>query len=311
MFIPTLIRVVTLLAYAIPGFLLIKTKAVGEDRISAFAKLLLYVCSPCLALYSFSKAEYTPKLHGMIWICFFATLFLLLAFILVFRLVLHRRCNDTRWRVFTVATSLGNVGFFGVPLLEHFLAEYPFAPVFSQIFALTMNIVAWTVGLFIISTDKKFIRPKKILTIPVVLAMFISYPMFLLGWDFPPVVEEMIELLGRMSTPLCMIVLGMRLATVKFKTLALDWRSLLASLTKMVAFPVFTFLVMILLPVEPYVRASIFLLACCPCASMIQSLSELIGQGQKQAANTVLISTILCVVTIPIMSEVFLPLLLK
>lgn len=310
MFIDTLIRVATLLAYAIPGFLLIKTKAVSEDRISAFAKLLLYVCSPCLSIYSFSRAEYSPKLHGMIWICFGATLFLLLAFILFFRLVLHRKCKDIRWRVFVVATALGNVGFFGIPLLEYFLPDYPFAPVFSQIFSLTMNIVAWTAGLFIISTDKKFIRPKKILTVPLVLAMFIAYPMFLLGWNFPPVIDEMIELLGRMSTPLCMIILGMRLATVKIKTLITDWRALLASLTKMVVFPLFAFLVMMLLPIEPYVRASIFLLACCPCASMIQSLSELIGQGQKQAANTVLICTLLCVITIPVMSAIFLPLIM-
>ncbi len=311
MFLPTLIRVVTLLAYAIPGFLLVKWKTVSEDKISAFAKLLLFVCSPCLSLYSFSKAEYSPKLHAMIWICFAATLFILLAFILLFRLVLHRQCKEIGWRVFVVSTALGNVGFFGVPLLEYFLADYPVAPVFSQIFSLTMNIVAWTVGLFIISTDRSFIRPKKILTVPLVLAMFIAYPMFLLGWNFPPVVEEMIELLGRMSTPLCMIILGMRLATVKIKTLVTDWKALLASLTKMVAFPIFTFFIMMLLPIEPYVRASVFLLACCPCASMIQSLSELIGQGQKPAANTVLISTILCVITIPLMSEFFLPFILN
>ena len=78
-------------------------------------------------------------------------------------------------------------------------------------------------------------------------------------------------------------------------------------MAKMVIFPLITLGVMLLLPVEPYVRAAVFLLACCPCASMIQSLSELIGQGQKQAANTVLISTLLCIVTIPILSEIFLP----
>ena len=311
MFIPTLIRVITMLAYAIPGFLFIKTKALKPDAIPSFAKLLLYVCSPCLSLYSFSQARYSAELNGMIWLCFGATLFLLLAVILFFRLALHRKFEDVRWRVFIVATSLGNVGFFGVPLLEHFLGEYPFALVFSQIFSLTMNIVAWTVGLFIISRDKKFIRLKKILTVPLVLAMFLAYPMFLLGWEYPPMVSEAIQLLGRMSTPMCMIILGMRLATVKVKSLFTDWRSLLASGTKMILFPIFTFGVMMLLPVEPYVKAAIFLLACCPCASMIQSLSELIGQGQKQAANTVLISTLLCVITIPVMSELFLPLIMN
>jgi len=309
MFLPTLIRVATLLAYAIPGFLFIRTKALKIDSVSPFAKLLLYVCSPCLAFYSFSGVEYSPELNRMLWICFAATLGLLLAVILLFRLVLHRKYADVRWRVFTVATCLGNVGFFGVPLLEHFLAEYPFAIAFSQIFSLTMNLVVWTLGLFIISGDKSYMRPKKILTVPIFLVMLVAYPMFLFGWSFPPVINDAIALLGRMSTPLCMIILGMRLATVKLKDLFTDWSAILASLSKIVLFPLFTLGVMLLLPVEPYVRAAIVLLACCPCATVIQSLSELIGQGQKQAANAVLISTLLCVVTIPILSELFLPLI--
>ncbi|MBO5248683.1 MAG: AEC family transporter [Clostridia bacterium] len=311
MFVSTLIRVLTMLAYAIPGFLFIKTKAVKQDAIPAFAKLLLYVCSPCLSLYSFSRAEYSTELHGMIWLCFAATMFLLLSVILFFRLVLRKQYDNVAWRVFIVATSLGNVGYFGVPLLEYFLSDYPFATVFSQIFSLSMNIVAWTVGMFVISRDKRFIRPKKLFTVPLVLSMVIAYPMFLLGWHFPPAVEEAIQLLGRMSTPLCMIVLGMRLATVKFTSLITDWRAFLAAGTKMILFPLFAWAVMLLLPVDPYVKASIFLLACCPCASIIQSLSELIGQGQKQAANTVLIATMLCVITIPVMSELFLPLILQ
>jgi len=310
MFFPTLIRVAMLLAYAIPGILLIKTKAVKTDSIPAFAKLLLYVCSPCLTFDSFSKAVYTPELNKMIWICLGATMFLIIAAILLFRLILHRLNGDVRWRVFTVSVSLGNVGFFGVPLLEYFLADYPYALVFSQIFALSMNLVVWTLGLYIISKDKKYMRPKKILTVPLFLVMLVAYPMFLLGWQLPAVIGEGIALLGRMSTPLCMIILGMRLATVRVKSLVTDWRSVLAALAKMVVFPLFTMGIMLLLPVEPYVRATIFLLACCPCATMIQSLSELIGQGQKQAANTVLIATILCVFTIPVMSTLFLPILL-
>ena len=190
MFLATLIRVATLLAYAVPGFLFIKTKAIKPDSIPAFAKLLLYVCSPCLSLYSFSRATYTPELNKMIWICFGATLVLLLAVILGFWLLLHRRKDDVRWRVFIVATALGNVGFFGIPLLEHFLADYPSAPVFSQIFSLTMNLVAWTLGLFLISGDKKYMRPKKILTVPLFLAMLLAYPMFIFGWSFPPVVDQ-------------------------------------------------------------------------------------------------------------------------
>lgn len=307
MFLDTLIRVLALLAYAVPGYIFIKIKALKEESIPAFAKLLLYVCSPCLAFYSFSKAEYSEQMHTTIWISLGITLGLLVAVVLLARILLHRLNHDIRWRIFMVATALGNLGFFGIPLLEHFLPEYPYAPVFSQVFSLSMNLMAWTIGLFFISQDKKYLKIRKLLTVPILLVMIPAYPMFLFGWTFPPIVEESIELLGRMSTPLCMIILGMRLATVKIKEMITDWRSLLAALSKTVLFPIFAFFLLFPIPLDPYVKATIFLLACCPCASMIQSLSELIGQGQKQAANVVLISTIVCIVTIPILSEIFLP----
>lgn len=310
MFISTLIRVLAMLAYAVPGFLFIKTKAVKPESIPAFATLLLYVCSPALAMYSISRATYSPELNRMIWFCLVTAILMLLTFLLLFRFVLKSKFNDIRWRVFTIATALGNVGFFGVPLLEHFLSDYPDVFIFSEVMALSMNMVAWTVGMFILSGDKKFMRPLKIITVPNFLAGCIAYPMFLNGWQFPDIVNDAISLLGRMSTPLCMLILGMRLATTKFKLLAADWRSLLTSLIKLIVFPLAMLGITTLLPVEPYIKAALFLLSACPCASVILSLSELIGQGQKSAANAVLISTLLSVITLPVISQLFLLFLL-
>ena len=68
----TLARVLIMLAYAVPGFIFIKIKAIKPESISAFAKLLAYVCGPCLAFYSFSRAEYSPQLNKMILIAFAA-----------------------------------------------------------------------------------------------------------------------------------------------------------------------------------------------------------------------------------------------
>lgn len=42
-----------MLAYAIPGYLLVKGKLVKEEATVPFANLLLYVCQPCLTIYLF------------------------------------------------------------------------------------------------------------------------------------------------------------------------------------------------------------------------------------------------------------------
>ena len=61
-FLITLATVGIMLAYAVPGYILIKVRAVKADGISAFSKLLMYVCQPFLTLYSFNRAEFTPEL---------------------------------------------------------------------------------------------------------------------------------------------------------------------------------------------------------------------------------------------------------
>ena len=304
----TLARVLIMLAYAVPGFIFIKIKAIKPESISAFAKLLAYVCGPCLAFYSFSRAEYSPQLNKMILIAFAAALGITFCVMGAAHLLLRKKYADIRWRIFTVALVCGNVGFFGIPLLEQLLPDYPNAFVFSEVMSLSMNLAAWTYGLYIISLDKKYIRIHKIFTVPHFIALSIAYPMFLLGWSFPAPVTDAIVQMGRMSTPLCMIILGMRLATVPFRELIGDWRALTSALLKMTLYPLIYLGVTALLPLDPYVRAALFALACCPCASMILNLSEIRGMGQKSAANTVLIATLICVLVIPVMITLFFPL---
>ena len=61
MFVSTAIRVITMVAFGVPGYLLVRFRALGEEHIKAFAKFLLYACQPaltlsrCTALFSASR----------------------------------------------------------------------------------------------------------------------------------------------------------------------------------------------------------------------------------------------------------------
>jgi predicted permease len=45
----------------------------------------------------------------------------------------------------------------------------------------------------------------------------------------------------------------------------------------------------------------IYILACCPVAVVVPNFAEMLGEGQKESANTVLLGTLLCIVTLPVM----------
>lgn len=296
----TLTAVATMLFYALPGFLLVKAKAVPASAIPFFTKLLLFVCQPCLTFTSLIKMPFSAQSVLKLLLCFFLTLafqgFLMLLYFLLFK----KKRRDIKWRVVNLAAIFSNCGFLGVPLLEKLLPEHPEAAAYSCVFALTMHMIGWSAGLYILSLDKKYISPKKILINPATLALLVALPFFIFGLSLPDALSEMVGLLAKMSTPLCMIVMGMRLATAKLRSVFCVKLQYLSVLLNQIVFPLFAFGVLYFLPIDGALKATIVILSACPVASMVQNYAELLGKGQETAANTVLLGTISSVFTIPL-----------
>jgi predicted permease len=307
----TAITVAIMLAYAVPGYLLIKTKAVKSESISAFAKVLLYICQPCLSLYSFQAVTFTKAigLNMLIFVGFSAGLQLLIMALvsLVFYKKIAKKfidleeSPDTRYRVMTAACTFGNVGFLGVPLLEALLPQYPEAIAFSAAFIVTMNILCWTVGSFVLTGDPKYISIKKVVLNPQFLSLFITLPLFFTRTVVPTQLMSAVTIVGKMTTPLCMIILGMRFAASNPKEMFTDWRVYFTSAVKLVIFPMLAYLITHWLPVDYSVKATLFILACCPTASIVLSLSEIYNCNQKFASFTVLTSTVFSMISIPVL----------
>ncbi len=298
----TALNVLIMLAYSVPGFIFVKSKMIDQMHIASFAKLLLYVCSPALSIYSFNSVEYSEKLLLNLGIFLLLSFLLQIAVLTVMWLILRKKGKkDPGYRVCSVACILSNSGFFGVPLLQALLPDYPEAIVYSAVYIVGMNIISWTAGSMFITGDKKYMSIKKIILNPPVLALFFSLPLFVLGIKLPAIAENAVSVLGKMSTPLCMLILGMRLATVRVGELFSDKHAYLSSAIKLLVFPLLGYLLVYPLPIDYCFKASFFILCSCPTASVVLNLSEVLGAGQKAAANAVLISTLLCIITIPIL----------
>lgn len=301
-FLAALSVVCTMLIYAVPGFILIKTKLVKSDQISAFAKLLMYVSSPCLVFHSITKNEFSLELVGQMAIAFLFALGFFLLGIGLFYLVFKKKSDDVRYRVYNLACVLSNCAFMGVPVLEALLPGYAPALAFSAMFSLAMNIVSWSLGAFIISHDKKYISPKKIFLNPAVIGLIFAAPVFAFSISVPDVINAPVTLLAKMSAPLCMLIMGMRLACASLKEVFFKPSQYVIVALKQLVFPLLVFVILLPLPIEQNLKASIYIILSCPVASVILSFSEMINKGQKSAANLVLLGTSLSAITVPIMS---------
>lgn len=294
--------VATMLLYAMPGFLLIKTNVVRKDQISAFAKLLMYVCSPCLVFNSLTRNVFSWGLVKEMAIAFVFITSAFLIGLITFFFVFKKKSDDVKYRIYNIATTLANCAFMGVPVLEAIFPDYPQAIAFSAMASLALNILGWSVGSFIISRDAKYIRIRKILINPATIALIVAIPFFAFSIEIPSLINNMISLLARMTTPLCMLIMGMRLACASLKKVFFVPSQYLIVAIKQIVFPLVSFLILLLLPLDERMKASIYILMACPVASVVLSFSEMIGEGQENASCLVLLGTMLSAITIPVMT---------
>ena len=308
-FIITFWAVVVMLAYACPGYILVKTKKLKEESIPNLVTLLLFICQPCLTVYSFQQATrmihsgaFTVAELGVRGIIFFAltTAFHALS-VGLFYLIFRRKQQRVPYRIFVIATTFSNCGFFGVPILSAIMPDHPEVAMYSAICSLVMNALAWTIGSAIITRDKKYISWRKIVFNPNTLSAVVAIPLFCFNILLPDRVDSMVTLLAQFSTPLCMIILGMRLATVPVRSLLSDHLPQWIVLVKNLASPLLAFALAYFLPVDGYIKQVLFVLCCCPVANVVLSFAEMLNEGQKTAANAVLLSTIFSLISLPVM----------
>ncbi len=297
-------NVLLMLLYLLPGFLLCKCKKVKPEHLSTASVILLYVCGPGMFLNALIDLDVTPELTARMGLFILFSLIGETTLMLLILLLPGRKRKEFGLRMLSIASVMGNVGFFGMPVVRALFPDAPEAAVYSCMFNVSLNIVAWTVGVFTLTGEKKYISLRAALVNPSVLAAGIGFILYLLKANtwLPDLVRGGFRTLGAMSTPLCMIILGIRLATMdpkKLFTTPLIW---LISAGKLLAFPLFCWALTLPFNLDPVFRGSILILAATPCASILLNLAEIHHHGQELAANCALLSTLLSIITIPLLS---------
>lgn len=341
-FLTTALSVLILIAMAVPGYLLIKTKMLPEKAITYLSVLLLYVSQPFLSIRSFLEVSYTPRLAVNLAIVFGVSMLAQGVIFGVMWLILRRRFDDpestaalirdgfiggdsfTREpalnaaikrsvagranRAMVLASAFGNVGFFGVPVLQFLFPEAHEAIAYSAVFIVSLNLMSWTVGSYVLTGDKIHVSLKRALINPQTVTLVISLPLFFAGvsaGDLPDAVNTVIGYLADMTAPLCMLILGMRFALAPLAELFTDARVYISAVVKTLVFPLLVYLVLLPFRMDEMLRVALVLLSGMPAATINLNLAELYGADQKSAANSILVSTVLSILTIPLLMLLF------
>lgn len=299
-------NVLVTLLYIIPGFICCKTKIAKAEHLSTLSAILVYVCSPCMVVNSFMQIERTPRMLGQIMLFFVVSLAIQTVLTFILYGIFRKKFHDVKYRMLTVSFGLGNAGFFGIPIIKALLPGNPEVACFACVYIVGMNMLTFTIGAYCLTGDKKRMTLKKAFLNPPFISLLVALVLYAVNFSgiMPELLGGALDLLNRTTTPLCMIILGIRLASVSFKKLFTRIYVYIICACKLLIFPFACLAIVYFLPLSPVFKAAMFILGGTPCAAVMLNIAEMYDGETELAANCVLLSTLLCVFTIPILNVV-------
>lgn len=301
------LNVLIALLYMVPAFALCKAKKAVAEHLSTISSILIYICSPCMIVSAFLSFEYSKENLLNMGMFFVVAMILQVIFMGILYIVLKKKFAISKYRMLTIGSVLSNCGFFGLPLVKALLPNNPEVACYSSIYVVAMNIIVFTAGVYCLTTDKKYMSVRSAFLNPAFFSFLVALPLYIFNGSewLPDILLDAIGLLGKMTTPMCMLILGIRLATMDFKKLFTNPFVYLICGFKLIVFPLFCFACVYFLPLPMSFKASILILAGTPCASIILNLAEIHGKEPQMSANCILLSTLLSIFTIPLLSLLF------
>lgn len=293
--------VLTMMAYLLCGYAIVKSGRADTSHAKSMSTLLIYICGPCMVINAFLNMQCTRANNISILSFFLVTMALQAAFFGIVYFFIRKKISDPKYRILSIGGVLGNVGFFGLPLVTGLFPSEPVVGGYSSIYVMSMNIIVFSIGVFMITGDRKYMSLRAIICNPTTIAIFIAMPLYILGVQLPTAAADGVSLMGKMTTPLCMIVLGMRLASSDLKAVFTRPFAYVASALKLLAYPLFAYLAVLFMPwFDNTFKICILVLSAAPTGAIVLSLSEIHECEQELSANVVLLTTLLSVITAPL-----------
>jgi hypothetical protein len=313
-YIKALLIMVVLFAFILPGYLLRKAKMISVDVLPALSNILLYVCQPIMFIKAFAVDPIEPTwgtIRNMI-VVFSLSFAGMVAVYFLSRLVFGRCKDRKQGDIYTFIGVFSNCGFCGIPFVDMLTGGNSLALMYLIVFNCSFNFLVWTLGVYLMTQDKKYVSVKKALFNPSTAGLAIGLLLFLI----PPInifnieaispIRQIVTYLSEMTAPLSMIIVGVRGAELSVKEIFCHPTDYLASAMRLIVAPfimlaiVLPFAKTALLGEDVYVYlAPVIAMAMTP-ASTAVAYAEKFGGDKLTATRTFLSGTLLGVATIPL-----------
>ena len=287
--------VLTLFFLMAVGFVFGWLGLLSDNTLSQISRILLNVVIPCIMVTAF-EVERTAEVDRQLLAACAALAGTYALYILGTHLLFRGQPEEHRG-ILRFASIYGNIGFMGLPLIQSALGGA--ATMTAAMSLVVFNAVAFTHGMVLIG-GKGSMSLKKLVLNPGALGLLAALTLYLTGWRLPGPVNAAVGYLGSLNTPLPMLVIGAQMAHADLRLVFGDKRLYAATAIKLAGLPVLTALVLLPFRLDGVIFTALVILSGCPTAGITSLFSQNLGKDASLAARQVTLSTLLCIVTLPL-----------
>lgn len=287
----------------LPAFMIffagfIGQKVIGFD-IRSISSVALYIMSPFLAFRTFYVNEVTVEYFYIIVFC------LLLCFglmIIVWITAILTKATKQQMSAMMLGGAFMNSGNYGAPIVLFALGTIGFD--YAVIMMVFQSFLMNTIGLFFASLGgeegaslKDSLR--RVVRMPVIHGALAGIVLQLLSVKIPVPFMEAVSLIADASIPTVMLVLGMQLAVITKTRVAYRYVTSVTFI-RMIVSPILAVIIVYFMPISSLLKSVLIIQAAMPAAANTTMFAIQFGTEPDLVSFTTLVTTILSVITIPI-----------
>lgn len=293
-------KIISLFLIILIGVYGSKKNIINEEINKGLRRILLEITLPLLVINSFSF-EFSDGmgknvLTAFIYSITFMALGAIISYIFLFPL------KGEKKKILHFANVFSNCGFIGFPIINSLYGAE--GVVYTSIFNMVFTIALWTYGVMIFSDKMSKEKIKKVLVNPAIIAVYIGIPIMLLNIKLPSFLLDTTKIVGDMTAPISMIIVGSILSKVRIKDVFKEISIYYEALIKLIIIPLILFLIKIIIKDNTTVINTIIVLQAMPAAAMTSIFAADFNKEKEYSAKVVFITTLLSIITIPIITKI-------
>ncbi len=293
-------KIISLFLIILIGVYGTKKNIINEEVNKGLRRLLLEITLPLLVINSFSF-EFSDEMGKNVLISFiYSVAFMILGAIISY--IFLYPIKSEKKKILHFANVFSNCGFIGFPIINSLYGAE--GVIYTSIFNMVFTMALWTYGVMIFSDKISNKNIKKVLLNPAIIAVYIGIPMMLFKVKLPSFILDTTKIVGDMTAPISMIIVGSILSKVSLKDVFKEISIYYGSLIKLIIIPLVLILIKLILKDNTTIINTIIVIQAMPAAAMTSILAADFNKEKEYSSIVVFITTLLSIITIPIISKI-------